>query len=88
MKASQIKKFINFKLILALWVILLSCILYFDFWVYKKFVLNIDSGFGEENITEEVFLLKTPLLEKSAEEIRKKDAFLQNPQYPLIKDPF
>jgi hypothetical protein len=67
--------------------ILLASILYFDFRVYKNFVLNIESRANDGRV-EKLFLLKTPLLEKAAEEIRKKDAFLQNPKYPLLKDPF
>lgn len=83
-----IKKLITLKFVLALGIVFLCFILYFDFWVYKKFVLNVEDRARKEGVEEEIFLLKTPLLEKAADEIRKKDKFLQNPQYPLIKDPF
>lgn len=65
----------------------LASVLYFDFWVYKNFVSNIELRAQEEG-AENLFLLKTPLIEKAADEIRKKDDFLQNPKYPIIKDPF
>lgn len=70
-----------------IFIALLVGILYFDFQVYKNFVLNVESRVREDG-AEILFLLKTPLLEKAADEIRKKDEFLQNPKYPLIKDPF
>lgn len=76
-------KFIIFLIL----VVLLVGILYFDFWVYRIFVLNIELHTGEDG-TEKLFLLKTPLLEKAAEEIRKKDDFVASPKYTLIKDPF
>lgn len=76
-------KFIIFLILVVLFI----GILYFDFWVYRIFVLNIELRTSEDG-TEKLFLLKTPLLEKAAEEIRKKDDFVANPQYPLIKDPF
>lgn len=85
---SIIKKFITLKFVLALGIIFLCFILYFDFWIYKKFVLNVEERARKEGAAEEIFLLKTPLLEKAADEIRKKDEFLQNPKYPLIKNPF
>lgn len=80
---------LKFSFLKFVWVggiILLIAILYFDFRVYKKFVLDIESR--KQEGLENLFLLKTPLLEKAAEEIRKKDDFLQNPKYPLIKNPF
>lgn len=75
----RIKLFIIFS-------VLLAGILYFDLRVYKS-ILNIESRAREDG-AEKLFLLKTPLLEKAAEEIRKKDEFIKNPTYPLIKDPF
>lgn len=70
-----------------IFIALLVGILYFDFQVYKNFVLNVESRIREDG-AEILFLLKTPLLEKAADEIRKKDEFINNPAYPLIKDPF
>ena len=75
---------IKFSLIFTL---ILAGVLYFDFWVYKNFVLEAESR-AKENEPKEIFLLKAPLLEKAAEEIKKRDDFLENPKYPLIKDPF
>jgi len=81
------KRFLTFKLFLICGLVLLGYVLYFDLSVYKNFVLGIEENLGKDN-AQELFLLKTPLLEKAAEEIRKKDEFLKNPKYPLIKDPF
>ena len=84
---SLIKKLLTFKLILILEFLLLASILYFDFRVYKTFVLDIEAR-SKKYGAEQLFLLKTPLLEKAALEITKKDEFITNPRYPLIKDPF
>lgn len=81
------KRFSIFKVFLICGLIFLGYILYFDFWVYKNFVLGIEEN-SRKNDTEQLFLLKTPLLEKAAEEITKKDEFLKNPKYPLPKNPF
>jgi len=53
----------------------------------KNFVLGIEAK-SKGDDAEQLFLLKTPFLEKAAEEITKKDEFLANPKYPLLKDPF
>ncbi|HEY4521571.1 MAG TPA: hypothetical protein VJH05_00295 [Candidatus Paceibacterota bacterium] len=83
----NIRRFSIFKLFLICGLIFLVYILYFDFWVYKSFVLGIEEN-SRKNDTKQLFLLKTPLLEKATEEITKKDEFISNPKYPLIKDPF
>ena len=70
-----------------IFLILLVGILYFDFWVYKNFVLGAESR-ALEGEQMGLFLLKTPLLEKAAEEIKKRNDFLENPVYPSIKNPF
>lgn len=70
-----------------IFIVLLAGILYFDLRVYKNFVLNIESR-AQKDGTKNLFLLKTPLLEKAAEEIIKKDEFIKNPKYPLIKNLF
>lgn len=80
----------KFSLLQWLWIcviILLCGILYFDLRVYKQFVLNINEKINEVEVAN-LFLLKTPLLEKAVEEIQKKEEFLQNPKFPLIKDQF
>lgn len=82
-----IKKFLSFKLILISEILLLIFILYFDLRVYKTFVLDIETK-SKKYTTEQLFLLKTPLLEKTSLDVRKKDEFINNPMYPLIKDPF
>lgn len=80
----------KFSFLKIMWVcgfVLFFAILYFDFRVYEKFILDIELRAQEES-TKNLFLFKTPLLEKAVVEIRKKDEFLQSPNYPLIKDPF
>ena len=77
----------KFKILISIFAGLCLAILYFDFWIYKDFVFDIESK-AKKGGPSAMFLLKTPMLEKAATEIRKKDAFLENPSYPLIKDPF
>ena len=70
-----------------IFILLFLGVLSFDFWVYKNFILGAESRV-KENEPKEIFLLKTPLLEKVAEEIKKRDDFLKSPKYLLIKNPF
>lgn len=73
----------NLAIILA--VILPLIALYFDLRVYKNYVSSLGAKKEESNGE---FLLNTPLLQKIANELEVKKKFLQNPKYPLIKEPF
>lgn len=65
--------------------LLLAGFLVFDFWIYNTYVKG---GVGETGIPEVATLLKKNAIEKAANNIKFQNQFLENPSFPVVKNPF